>query len=611
VRRCTVLGAAIAIAALVAAPAAHAGKIPQLPLPPASYQGMTVERNVAVPVSDGTKLLADLALPEGVGKKRLPTIVTLTPYGKNEFGANAEIVKRGFAQLIVDVRGTGASPGGWESFDKREQQDFVDVLKWVRQQAWSNRVLGTTGPSYMGINQLLVAERRPPGLKAIFPMVPAGDVYRDVVWHGGELDAGFIPLWMGLVEGIALTPPQTGDLGALYAWLTGRLTQTPNFPSQTISSALTGGDTAFDGPFYRLRSPLVHIKRVNVPTFVVGGWWDLFQRSEPTIYQRLRMKPGRKQLLMGPWYHATPFIGSGDVRLGNGRTQPQALVDLQILWFDRWLKGHRNGIDRPRRFGPVTLSKLPKLGWRRERKWPLPHRYRRLYLAPPSGPGGLAGSLKRRAPKTAGQVTIQPNPDSGVCSRTAIQWTAGLAPANPACGPDDSLAEQGAATFTTRPFKRRTEVAGPIALHMRGSTSGQDGFWVADITDVAPDGTSTHLTSGWLLMSRRALDRKRTIRARNGDITVPYHPFTRASLEPVTPGEPETLDVEIFNTDAVFGKGHRLRLVLRTSDTPHAAPTLPDLPNLEGAVQTVHLTKAKASYLSLPFRKHGAVHRRG
>ena len=55
-------------------------------------------------------------------------------------------------------------------------------------------------------------------------MVPAGDVYRDVVWHGGELDAGFIPLWMGLVEGLAATPPQTGDPLAIYAWLSGRLT---------------------------------------------------------------------------------------------------------------------------------------------------------------------------------------------------------------------------------------------------------------------------------------------------------------------------------------------------------------------------------------------------
>jgi hypothetical protein len=104
-------------------------------------------------------------------------------------------------------------------------------------------------------------------------------------------------------------------------------------------------------------------------------------------------------------------------------------------------------------------------------------------------------------------------------------------------------------------------------------------------------------------MSRRALDRKRTIRARNGDIAVPYHPFTRASLKPVTPGKPYGMDIEIFNTDAVFPKGDRLRLVLRTSDAPHAAPTLPDLPNVEGAVQTVNLTKTRQSYLSLPFRK--------
>ena len=56
-----------------------------------------------------------------------------------------------------------------------------------------------TGASYMGISQIFAASGRPPGLKAIFPQVPAADVYRDVVASGGQVDSGFMPLWLGLV----------------------------------------------------------------------------------------------------------------------------------------------------------------------------------------------------------------------------------------------------------------------------------------------------------------------------------------------------------------------------------------------------------------------------
>ena len=73
-----------------------------------------------------------------------------------------------------------------------------------------------TGPSYMGISQLWAAAAKPAGLKAIFPQVPGADVYRDVVASGGQLDVGFMPLWLGLVTATGLIPPAfTGDRAAV------------------------------------------------------------------------------------------------------------------------------------------------------------------------------------------------------------------------------------------------------------------------------------------------------------------------------------------------------------------------------------------------------------
>ena len=143
--------------------------------------------------------------------------MTITAYNKTViaggFGGTlagadpAYLVKRGYAQLTVDARGTGSSEGQWNAFDARENKDAAEVMTWAHQQPWSNGSTAMTGASYMGISQIFAAAGRPPGLKAIFPQVPAADVYRDVVASGGQVDSGFMPLWLGLVTATGLIPP--------------------------------------------------------------------------------------------------------------------------------------------------------------------------------------------------------------------------------------------------------------------------------------------------------------------------------------------------------------------------------------------------------------------
>ena len=175
-------------------------------------------------MNDGVILRGDLTLPVGKNGKPvtsgLPTIVTVTAYNKTVLGAGAGatlagadptyLVKRGYAQLTVDARGTGSSEGVWGAFSAREAKDAAAVVAWAHRQPWSNGRVGMTGASYMGISQIFAAARHPAGLKAIFPQVPGADVYRDVVASGGQIDVGFIPLWLGLVTGTGLIPPAYG-----------------------------------------------------------------------------------------------------------------------------------------------------------------------------------------------------------------------------------------------------------------------------------------------------------------------------------------------------------------------------------------------------------------
>ncbi|HWD10466.1 MAG TPA: CocE/NonD family hydrolase, partial [Solirubrobacteraceae bacterium] len=185
--------------------------------------------NVPITMSDGTVLRANIFLPSASG--RFPTVLTATGYNKdaaNPTGQGCEgsqaiagdepgLTEKGFAVMVFDDRGTGASGGEWDSWGQRTQEDYKEVLSWIQAQPWSNSSVATTGGSYMGITSLLlaeadaarVAEGKPRAVKTIWADIPMADAYRDVTFQGGSINASFIPLWLGLVTGLSALPPSS------------------------------------------------------------------------------------------------------------------------------------------------------------------------------------------------------------------------------------------------------------------------------------------------------------------------------------------------------------------------------------------------------------------
>ena len=366
------------------------------------------------------------------------------------------------------------------------------------------------------------------------------------------------------------------------------------FPVTAIANAALGGDNSYDGEFYRVRSPETVVSQIHVPTFVAGGWYDIFQRGEPRLYQELPLPPGRKQLLMGPWYHIT--AGDG---LGQPGTPPPLDV-LALAWFNRWVRGSRNGIEN---YGPVTVQQLGNNNkWETYRQYPRHDvDYKRFYMN--GGKSGSAGSLNdgtlsTTPPSGSGSDTMPANQASGVCTRSSTQWTAGIVPPGQPCETDNRTTEATSLTYSTAPLSSPLHLSGPLSVTLNGSTTAHDTTWIATVSDVSPSGQSTQITAGWLVQSYRALDPSKTVYAPNGDPIVPWHPFTQDTLMTVNPGEKEQMEIEVFNTDAVLQPGHRLRVTLSSGDVPHILTTTPVALNAVGAVNTVYRDKASPSFLT-------------
>lgn len=600
------LATLLVVADLRAAPARAAGWEPR----PANY-GVAVEKDVPLTMSDGVTLVADIRRPATDGEPapgRFPVIVTQTPYNKNLPGlnfANDYLVERGYVQVVVDVRGTGGSGGTWTAFGEREQRDGYEVVQWAAspQRPWSNGKIGLYGVSYAAINQFFTAAQHPPGLKALFPVVPMGDAYRDVATGGGQFNAAFMPAWLGLVTGAGVLPPTYSPARPTDA--VSRMLQhaggAASFQLPLLANAASGGERAYDGEFFRTRSPLDVVDRVRTPTFIAGGLYDLFQRGQPLLYKKLARSGVPAKFLYGPWYHVSASANGFGLR---GDDEP-SLRELQLRWFDH----HVRGVADPalKSSAPVSYYEIGSGQWREAGQWPpATTSYQPFYLsgaAKPASPGGLTPGEPGAAAGSGGPDFVPYVPVAGVCSKSTAQWTAGagaLGGANP-CAEDHRLNDLTGLTYDYPVEGEPLRLAGPINAHLVVSSPVRDGTLAVRLESVAPDGTVTPLTAGWQVVSMRELNERRSVK-RDGLIVRPWHPFTQESQEPMPQGTPVAVDVEIFPTTAVVPPGHRLRLAIQTTDRPHLFGPVPTELDSAGPGLRIWHDSQHPSWVAVPSR---------
>lgn len=602
-------------------------------------------------MSDGTVLRADVYYPtdprtgaEADGP--FPVLLQQTPYGKEAIASGGSVsntnipylVDRGYIVVIADVRGTGDSGGTWGLFDPVQGTDGATLARWAAALPHSDGKVGLFGESYMGINQFLTvaAGGSSTPVKAIFPVISGHDIFSDTVTQGGIPDVEFSAAYLALVAGLntanpiaeplAETPPNkppsslVGDMAGAPAVELQHSRGLATTDASTLANVESGGNEAFDGPYWERRSPASYLSELvkdHIPAFMVGGWNDLFQQGEPLNYAALQnlydgrpatdpMEPGQRvtpryQLLMGPWMHLTTGSGIN-------------MAAIQLEWFDTWLLGENTPLAHTT--APLHLFQLGSSRWVDTTTWPItPTNATAFYFG-----GGRSGSdavspndgtLTRTPPgqASAGSDRVLWSPASNPCDVQTDQWSAGGAAAvagylntSDPCDRNDTALGAGpdALTYTTAPFSTPQDVGGPIDATVYAKATTTDTELAATVEEVSPTGQSVPLTSGALLGSLRAVDPKLSWPGGDGGYLMPYHPLTAGSARPVVPGRVTRYDITVFPTFAVVPAGWRLRVTLTTADTPHLAPSAAQLPHLVGGVYSVQRRPGALSYLNVP-----------
>ncbi|QYX82623.1 CocE/NonD family hydrolase [Streptomyces akebiae] len=510
-----------------------------------------IEFDVPAEMRDGTVLRADVYRPAGTGP--WPVLLTRLPYGK-QMPLLAGILdplaaaRRGFMVVIQDTRGRFASEGEWDPWT-HEESDGYDTVRWAAALPGANGSVGMIGASYFGNTQWMAALSKPPELKAIAPMVTWSDPDDGLWTRGGAIELGITAPWTLMMGPDALMRRHGADPATLGGSLVSLVQDLDGLAGGGYGELPAGRFPAFvrhdlpelgyersrrEPEWARSCTVAGRHDEVDLPTFQVGGWYDIFVQGTLDNFTAMRRAGRSATLVVGPWSHANQQHVIGDVNFGFGANSALMgmrgrLTDMQFDWFQHTI-GDDEALEPDT--GKVLLFVMGINQWREETEWPLSRAVERDFHL------RADGSLTPEPPSTAEQPEeftydpMNPVPTTG----GALLMTDDFRP-----GPLDQTAveeREDVLVFTTEPLTEDTEVTGRVRAVLFAATDGPSTDWVARLCDVDEHGVSRNVTDG-------------IVRVRAA-----------------TPGEPAEHVVDLWSTSIVFRAGHRIRVQVTSSNFP-------------------------------------------
>jgi putative CocE/NonD family hydrolase len=518
-----------------------------------------------IPLSDGVRIAYVAYRPSQEGK--YPTIMQYDPYVAAGSGPNPGWLDRGYAYIGVSVRGTGCSQGAF-SFLNGESHgaDGAEIISWIARQSWSNGAVGLWGSSYPAHTAYYVAAKHPPALKAMVTSSITANVYEDALYPGGMFNIGFTSRWFTLYQPALSTVGMTSRIG----W--GDKECEANAKAHPATDYIKEVQQhRYDDAYWKLRATETYVDRVQVPTIVGMGWQD-FQTQITggiTLFHHLKV-PKRLYVLPG---------GHGVV-LGQ-----KVFQDDQVRWFDRWLKGTENGVEKEQ---PVTVF------WEVSRKggtalgggvstpnwitthsaWPVPEaKMQPFYL---TGDAQLVTEKPSSGEQAAPRTYTYPTGTELI--GTNAQFSVPVEP-------------EGVLVYRSAPMSTDMTILGAPQLTFYVSIQHEDADFVVDLHDLYPNGDVLYLQRGLLRASMRAIDPKRS---RPDAIR---HLFAKS--DPLVPGKIYEIKMSLPPIGAVIREGHRLEVTIM-APSPIAQPDWGFLPAGQPGRNTVYHMATQPSVLNVP-----------
>ncbi len=529
------------------------------------------ERDVMVPMSDGTRLAIDIHRPDAPGK--FPALVERTPYDKTksseiQVGAHTFFAERGYVFLVQDTRGRFASEGEFYPFlddGWLKNRDGYDTVQWIAQQPWSDGKVGVLGGSYTGQTAYMIGPTQPPAMQALFVRESASDLFDHWVYRGGAFELGFVAAWSTRTFGPDIVARAHGGadadnakrrLDAAIARLDKDFWHLPLTAYPPLDWA--PGWRYFydwvgqnkDGPYWWQQNLGLNHHRFQVPVAHLGGWYDIFLKGTIENFLGLRkhaataLARDNQKLVIGPWIHGPTNVSK--VEVGEMRFPGADQVDfnaIRLKWFDHWLKGIDTGVTRE---PPILIYVMGANRWRTENEWPPARaRFTPYYLR--AGQGGSAATLYD------GNLSVQPPTGAEGPARyeydprDPVPTLGGSTLFIPTGPTDHRKADVRSLTFTSEPLKEDLEVTGPVKAVLYATSSAVDTDWVVRFSDVHPDGRSILIVDGILRARYRESKRAPTL---------------------IEPDRVYRYDIDLWATSNVFKMGHRLRVSVTSSNFP-------------------------------------------
>jgi putative CocE/NonD family hydrolase len=427
---------------------------------------------------------------------------------------HGSLAAKGYVVRVQSFRGAQKSEGtfdGYRNLAWGERRDGYDTVEWLAAQPWSTGKIGTFGGSQAGYAQNFLAVTQPPHLVCQY-MVDTG---LSLFHEGYRIGGAARP--QRLIDGMGNT---SREAGGGRRWME-RMLEHPVYDAYWADEDCTK-----------------HFAEMNVPCFTVGSWYDFMCTGSVQSYvgRQHRGGPqsrGAQQLLIGPWLHGS--TNKNGNKVGDLTYPDNARFDMDahmIRWFDHYLKGVDNGVEREPTvryyaMGAVDEAGAPGNTWREATDFPPPCEPTSYYLA-------AEGKLGQAAPMAG-------------ASRTNYRSD----PAKPAPIPGRGFpgardartyeAHPDVRTFTTPVLGEPIEWTGLVRAELYASSTAPDCDYIVRVSDVYPDGRSILI-----------IDMVRRARYREG--------FDKEV--PLPSGEPVKVTMDVGWLSQVFAKGHRIRVTI-------------------------------------------------